>query len=156
MNGALKDTSLEASRFYRFLRTSMRMKTAMYRPLHASGLDITPEQWSVLSCLWEKDGLYSIEIAEKTGRNKHTISRIINLLLKKGLVRRERDPEDKRRAYVYLTDQGRKLEEPVTKVVEEFCAGVFRGVSEKEADKLQQTQERLLKNIAGLEAIYPF
>ncbi|MCF8038092.1 MAG: MarR family transcriptional regulator [Desulfohalobiaceae bacterium] len=147
MNRVAKEAVLETSNFYRFLRTSMRMKTALYRVLHARGLEITPEQWSVLSCLWEKEGLYSTEIAEKTGRDKHTISRIINLLLKKGLVRRQRDPQDKRRAYLYLSEKGRELERPVNAVVEDFCARVFRGVSESEVMQLQRIQERFLENI---------
>ncbi|MCF8105565.1 MAG: MarR family transcriptional regulator [Desulfohalobiaceae bacterium] len=153
MNWAARDAILETSKFYRFLRTSMRMKTSLYRVLHAHGLEITPEQWSVLSCLWEKEGQYSTEIAEKTGRDKHTISRIINLLLKKGIVRRQRDPQDKRRAHLYLTEKGRRLERPVNTVVEDFCAEVFHGVSEIEADRLQQIQERLLQNIKRLRGI---
>jgi len=150
MNSKHSAFPLHESTYYLIVRTSMHMKTALYRALHQSGLGVTPEQWSVLCCLWEKEGLYLTEITDKTGRDKYTISRIVNLLAKKGLVDSRLDPADKRRTNLYLTDKGRELQEPLTRLVEEFTAKVFQDFSAQDMEYAKRLTQGILHNIERL------
>jgi DNA-binding MarR family transcriptional regulator len=138
---------LDQSTYYLIIRTSMHLKTALYRALHSSGLGITPEQWSVLCCLWEEDGLNHAEIARRTCRDKFTITRIINLLEKKGLVHRMPDPRDRRRSNLHLTREGADLKEPLTQTVEEFSQKAFDGLSENDVEHLRRIQNKILHNL---------
>ncbi len=138
---------LDQSTYYLIIRTSMHLKTALYRVLHTSRLDITPEQWSVLCCLWEEDGLNHAEIARRTGRDKFTITRIINLLEKKELVRREPDSRDKRRSNIHLAQRGRELKEPLTETVDEFSEKAFEGLSLEDVEHLRRIQNTILNNL---------
>lgn len=141
---------LHESTYYLIVRTSMHMKTALYRALHQADMGVTPEQWSVLCCLWEKEGLYLAEITDKTGRDKYTISRIVNLLAKKGLVESRPNPEDKRRTNLYLTDKGRELQEPLTRLVEEFTAKLFQDFSDQDMEYAKRLTQGILDNIERL------
>lgn len=140
-------TPLADSQYYLVIRTAMHMKTALYRTLHQSGLGVTPEQWSVLSCLWHTDGQYHSELATKTGRDKFTISRIVSLLEKKGLVSSRPDPKDKRRSNVFLTHHGKALQEPVTEIVEHFSRDLFEGLSAEDIAALRRLLEHIVSNI---------
>ena len=141
---------LDESSYYLIVRTAMHMKTALYRSLHQAGIKVTPEQWSVLCCLWEKEGLYLTEITDMTGRDKYTISRIVNLLTKKGLVESRPDRADKRRTNLYLTPQGRELQEPLTRLVEDFTAKLFHGFSEQDIEQAKRLTQGILSNIEKL------
>jgi DNA-binding MarR family transcriptional regulator len=141
---------LNESLYYQIVRTAMHMKTGLYRALYNSGLGITPEQWSVLSCLWESEGLSPHEIGRRTGRDKFTISRILKLLEKKGLILKKPDPRDKRRNSIHLTSSGRELQAPLTRVVEEYCSSVFQDLTTDEIAYLQRVHERIIANIDRL------
>ncbi|MFO7803788.1 MAG: MarR family transcriptional regulator [Desulfovermiculus sp.] len=141
---------LDESTYYLIVRTAMHMKTALYRSLHQSGIGVTPEQWSVLCCLWEKESLYLTELTDMTGRDKYTISRIVNLLTKKGLVESRPDRADKRRTNLYLTPRGRELQEPLTRLVEDFTAKLFQGFSEQDIEQAKRLTQGILTNIEKL------
>jgi len=147
MNAIHQSFPLHQSTYYLIVRTSMHLKTALYRALHNSRLGITPEQWSVLCCLWENDGLNHAEIATCTGRDKFTITRIINLLEKKELVHRAPDSRDRRRSIIRLTQRGSELQEPLTETVEEFSKKAFAGLSEDDVEHLRRIQNTILHNL---------
>lgn len=57
----------------------------------------------------DNPGITVTEIAEQTNRTKGAVSQIITKLENKGLVRREKDPENPRRVCLFVTDDGFKL-----------------------------------------------
>lgn len=71
--------------------------------------DITPEQWSALNQIDKAQGLIQKEIAERTGKDKPTTTRILDLLEKKGLIYRKTGKTDRRSLLVYSTEQGRAI-----------------------------------------------
>tara|TARA_R110000868_G_scaffold408293_7_gene691094 strand:- start:49030 stop:49455 length:426 start_codon:yes stop_codon:yes gene_type:complete len=68
-------------------------------------VDITPEQWVLLSKL-ERATMNQTDLANGSFKDKHTISRILDLLVKKGFVVREKDPEDGRKYLISITNKG--------------------------------------------------
>ncbi|MNM92633.1 Transcriptional regulator SlyA [compost metagenome] len=71
--------------------------------------EITPEQWSVLNQIDTSEGLIQKEIAERTGKDKPTTTRILDHLESKGLVYKKIGPQDRRSYIVYSTDRGKEL-----------------------------------------------
>lgn len=67
---------------------------------------LSEPETSVLFCLGHSDGLRAQDISNITGRPKNSISRAVNLLLRKGQIRRVPDPNDKRQKSLYLTRSG--------------------------------------------------
>ncbi len=56
-----------------------------------------------------RDNFCLADIAESTGASMPAVSRAIDGLVRKGLVSREEDPEDRRRRLVSLTDEGHNV-----------------------------------------------
>ena len=74
---------------------------------------LTFPQFMVLEALLHKDSMTVGEIKDAILSSNGTIPVIINNLVKLGMVRRAKDPEDHRRSVVELTEQGRELIERV-------------------------------------------
>ncbi|MBW1771833.1 MAG: MarR family transcriptional regulator [Deltaproteobacteria bacterium] len=124
-----------------------QMKAGLKRAFQSKGYNITPEQWGVLSRLWVKDGIHQNTVAKRTSKDRHTITRILNLLEKKGLIRRVPDPEDKRRVNIYLTPEGKGLKSKLSPIVINFLKKCFAGLDEKDLKEMERIHRRILKNL---------
>lgn len=98
--------SFKISVFYRLMvRRSARFLNSTY--------DLSVAEWWTLGQLVvESPGTVS-GIVELTQNDKAQVSRAVTLLIEKGLVRKENNPEDKRSSLLFLTDEGQKLYEEV-------------------------------------------
>ncbi|MGB0347107.1 MAG: MarR family winged helix-turn-helix transcriptional regulator [Balneolaceae bacterium] len=87
-------------------RTYKVVRQDLINRFKKANIDITPEQWVLLNQL-EKKTLSQVDLASESFKDKHTVSRIIDLLRKKGFVDKEQDPDDGRRFLISLTELGR-------------------------------------------------
>jgi DNA-binding MarR family transcriptional regulator len=98
-------------------------------------LDITPEQWSVLYRIGEKDGQIQKDIAERAGKDHPTTTRILDGLAAKGFIEKRAGQRDRRSFEVFMTERGRSTLDRATPIehaaMEEACAGITR--EEREA-----------------------
>jgi DNA-binding MarR family transcriptional regulator len=105
-------------------------------------------QEMVLIELWREDGLRGGELAARLGVEPPTITKMLRRLERCGFVDRRPDPSDARSFRVYLTDEGRSLEEPVARCWEKVEEKTFAGMGAGE----RRTFHRLLTKVrANLE-----
>jgi DNA-binding MarR family transcriptional regulator len=142
---------LDNSPGYLVGRLSVEMSAVLHRTFQAHGFDVTTEQWIVLSRLWEQDGLHQSQVAERTGKDRHNIARILALLERRRLISRRPDPGDKRRKRVYLTARGRAMQARLTPLAVELLHRVCRGLSQKDLDDLFRVGRRMLNNLKVLQ-----
>ena len=83
--------------------------------------DVTLPQFRALVVLAVRGPQRSIDIAEELGVNPSTGTRMLDRLIRKGLVRRTRSASDRRVVRLRLTPTGREL---VDKILEERRAGL--------------------------------
>lgn len=97
-----KEIGIYIDRTYKVVRQDLinRFKRA--------GINITPEQWVLLSKV-EHQSFSQADLASESFKDKHTVSRILDLLEKKGLVSRKQDPDDGRRYLISLTEKGTEI-----------------------------------------------
>jgi DNA-binding MarR family transcriptional regulator len=69
--------------------------------------DVSPAYGSVLVPLFEEDGLRIGELARRSRLAKQTMTTMVRLCERDGLVRREPDPVDGRASRIYLTERAR-------------------------------------------------
>ena len=83
----------------------------------AEGLDITPEQYFILYKLFIKDGVPQVQLADSAFGDFPNMTRILDGLEKKKLIRRQKDPKDRRKYLILLTEKGRssmnELKKPI-------------------------------------------
>src|SRR6266508_1947870 len=66
-------------------------------------------QWAVLLFLWAQDGQSQTELSRQVAIEDATMVRTIDRMERDGLVRRVRNPHDRRQLNIFLTDKGRSL-----------------------------------------------
>jgi len=77
--------------------------------IYEQEFDLSVWQWRIIAVLGEHDGLTSTEVAQRTLMDKPTVSRAAASLLERGILERQIDREDRRRAPMRLTDEGRAI-----------------------------------------------
>lgn len=114
-----------------------------------AGFDLTPEQWSVLNRLMEKDGINQNRLAERTVKDRHNINRILNQLEKKGYIERRHDSSDKRVHLIFLTKSGRITNEKLFPKFLDHLHQRFKGIGLEDLDCLRRMLRTMYRNIEG-------
>lgn len=111
-------------------------------------LPITPEQFSVLSHLWQKDGLQQTELALCTNRNRANVTRILDILEREHIIQRMDDVNDRRVFRIYLTQKGRSLKEATAKCAEQSIKDSLKGLTKAEIDTCKKVLLKIKSNVA--------
>lgn len=109
--------------------TTGRANALCQKWLEPHGLSLS--QWVVLSCLWRAGDLSIGELAELTGNGVPATSRIVDRMADRGLVRRARDPQDKRSIRIVSTEKGDGLTHLAT-FYEQVNDALLDGFSQEE------------------------
>ena len=144
----MSDYNFDDSYGYLINRAAHRLTYELHLTFQAKGLDITPEQWAVLNRLWEQDGLSQVELAERTFKDKPGMTRILNLLEKKGVVIRRRDAEDGRVLHVFLTQAGKDLKQKLIPCAQEVLVKGGQNLTKEELSQFKRTLKKILDNLA--------
>ena len=111
--------------------------------------DVTLQQYNVLRILRgsHPDPLPTLEIGNRLIEQTPGITRLLDRLEEKGLVRRERCKADRRMVHCWITPAGLALLEALDLPIEEADALCHAGLSETEVDNL-------IDALAGIRASY--
>ncbi|MBW4840132.1 MAG: MarR family transcriptional regulator [Paenibacillaceae bacterium] len=113
--------------------------------------EITPEQWSVLNQIDRANGLIQKEIADRTGKDKPTTTRIIDLLESKGFIFKQAGKQDRRSFLVYSTERGKEIIRetlPIEQSVTEEVKGIMSG---EEYELLMELLQRIQIHLSDIE-----
>ena len=112
--------------------------------------DLTYVQWLPLYKLAMKQGNTVASLARELEIDAGAMTRSMDRLEAKGLVRRERSTSDRRVVFLVLTAEGRKVARKVPAVLSEVLNGHLQGFSNEEWQLLLQFLNRMLANGQGL------
>lgn len=106
---------------YLLAKASQRWNELLYERFVRDGYDdVRPSYGSVLVPLFEEDGLRMGELARRSRVAKQTMTTLVRLTERNGLVRRVRDPDDGRAFRIYLTERSRAFRPVVESAVAEL------------------------------------
>ena len=111
-----------------------------------SAHDMTHVQWLPLYKLVMKEGNTVAGLARELGIDPGSMTRSLDRLEAKGMVRRERSTEDRRVVHLVLTDEGRKVAQEVPAVLSSVMNGHLRGFSDPEWQQLLEFLNRMMTN----------
>ncbi|WP_152399861.1 MarR family winged helix-turn-helix transcriptional regulator [Paenibacillus cellulositrophicus] len=121
-----------------------------YMALHLKDDDITPEQWTVIKRLSEQDGITQKDLAWIADKDQANLTKILDILERKHLVRRSRNEEDRRSFLIYITEEGRKLHgEVVGRINRLYREEVLAGIPESELALFSEMLKRINRNIGA-------
>jgi len=109
---------------------------------------ITVAQWAVLVVLWETDGLAQKELSERVAVETPTLSRTLDRMERDGLVKRERNVQDRRQVHVNLTEHGAALWRDLVPEAEANLERALDGFDENEEAVLRGLLKRVIGNMS--------
>ena len=124
-----------------------RIKKGFFDKLQENGINITPEQYLVLDILWDQQSLSQQNIADIIQKDKNSVTKIIDSLEKKSLVRRVVDKKDRRINKIELTDEAMALEKLTTEVAINFMNEVVKDIDKQELDNFVNVMQRMKNNL---------
>ncbi|MEW5773601.1 MAG: MarR family transcriptional regulator [Thermodesulfobacteriota bacterium] len=139
---------LQDSLGYLVHRVSLAMAGRLNRDFAAAGYDVTVEQWKVLVRLWDAEGATHAELSARIGKNKASITRLVDGLERRGLVKRVAGRRDRRCKRVLLTEAGRSLREGLMALVHAALAEAQAGIPAERMDLCKDVLRRVLGNIS--------
>ena len=107
--------------------------------------DVTPQQYNVLRILRGAgdEGLPTLEIAQRMIEQAPGITRLLDRLEAKSLVRRERCTHDRRQVLCYITAEGLKLLARLDRPIDEADEGTMAGLTRAETKTLVLLLEKV-------------
>lgn len=124
-----------------------RIKKCFFDKLQENGINITPEQYLVLDILWDKQPLSQQNIADIIQKDKNSVTKIIDSLEKKNLVKRSMDKKDRRINQIELTEEADALKKTTTQVAIEFMNGAIKGIKKQDLDTFVDVMRQLKNNL---------
>ncbi len=137
-----------------YLHMMSRVRTAAFRYLEIamreSGIeDLPPSYGDVVFVIGKRGPLEIGEVGRLVGKDKSTVTSVVNDLVKKGYVEKTRDDEDRRRVRVTLTDKARRAQGELFRISKTFNRRFLKGFTDQEQKQLADFMERLLENAEG-------
>jgi DNA-binding MarR family transcriptional regulator len=139
------EEKLEEVLFYLIEKTNKVVRRYSQVRFIEAGIDLTVDQWLVLKKISDSGQLTQIELANAIFKDRGSITRILDLLLVKKLVRKE-GGDDKRVYNVSLTAAGEKFVSQALAVVKDVRRHGLEGISETELKTLRTTLQKIIQN----------
>lgn len=114
-------------------------------------LGITVDQWGVLLLLTESDGgMSNTQLAESMVKDKPTMTRMVDVLVRKSLVVRRADKDDRRQQRISLTARGRATAKKAEPIVARVRKDVGSALTAAQRETLIDCLDRLNARIERL------
>ena len=128
-------------------KASQRWNELLSERFRAYGFgEVRPSYGSVLLPLFEQDGLRMSEIAARARLSKQTMTTLVRLCERDGLVLRRADPSDGRAFRIQLTDRAHAFKPVADEILAELDAKVLTTLGTHR----QQTLVQALKGVIDL------
>lgn len=109
--------------------------------------DISTAQWFLLRVLWEEEGLSQRELSERVNTTEPTTQSALLRMEKQGIIRRAKNPDDRRANRIFLTPKGRKLEQKMIPYAMEVVDVAARGFTPEELATLKRLINKVRANL---------
>ncbi|HML35607.1 MarR family winged helix-turn-helix transcriptional regulator [Sporomusa sphaeroides] len=126
-------------------KTNTKLKNELLQRLKE--YDVTPEQWAILNCLWEQEGVTPKELSDRIDKDKPNTNRILEKLQMKELIVRKPHPVDKRAFQIFLTDKGWAVREQLIPRAKELLDKATTGIDEHKVTELKNMLNQIYYNI---------
>ncbi len=107
---------------------------------------IVTSHGDIIYALIQKPKMTMAEIAAKIGKDKSTVTALVDKLVKLGYVSKERGTEDTRIIYVTLTRKGLDLKPVFDEISQKVLDVFYADVSEKEKEGIFQILNKIYNN----------
>src|SRR5438477_377100 len=134
-------------------KATQRWNELLQERFRAAGWSaVRPSYGSILVPLFEEDGLRMGELARRARLSKQTMTTMVRLLERDGLVRRQRDPDDGRAFRIVLTANARRFV-PLAEGGSAFTFTMFQAPGQPD-EQFEGQYQSLLREFENLELLF--
>lgn len=137
---------LDSVIFYYVEKAIKSYRQFAQKELKKAGLKITVDQWLTLNCLNDHPEISQKELAEMVFKDTASVTRIIELLVQAGYLKRATHDSDGRRAVLQITKQGKSLLEKAAKVVSSYRKQAQEGIAAKDIESAKRVMAAISDN----------
>ena len=142
----MADPRLQDVLFYSLESATKAYRRFAQNRLHAAGIDITIDQGMVLKAIHETPDITLQRVGTTVFKDFASITRIVQGLERKGLLRRKPHPTDGRRSALVLTRAGESLIRRVEPLAQANRRQALEGIDPEEIARLRQLLRRIVEN----------
>src|SRR5690606_21225691 len=128
-------------------RVSLLLNRFLSQQFKNKGVNLTREQWSVLAVLWKTDGCSQQVIANSTSRDKPSVTRLVDNLVRDGYVIRKNHENDRRLNLIFLTEKGKEVEKVVMEIVDATIEKATKGLSDEQIVAIRDAFQVVYENL---------
>ena len=128
-------------------RTSKMIDNHVQELFCEKDICLTKIQWVFLKKVQEQNGVPQQELAFLTGRDKTSLTRLVNTMEKKNLVARIPSKLDKRINNIYITKKGALLYNETLPIIEKFVVGLQENISSEEITQTIRVIKKIQENL---------
>jgi MarR family transcriptional regulator, organic hydroperoxide resistance regulator len=128
-------------------RAAIIIRKRLSIKLQEKGYDITPEEFALLSRLWENDGIPQSELVEKTLKDKTRVTRLLGRLIDKSYVMKEVDVSDRRNYIVSLTKQGKDMRIEIIPMIIDLMKHAVGGIDSADVEVTKKVLKKVFNNL---------
>ncbi|WP_343305732.1 MarR family transcriptional regulator [Chitinophaga niabensis] len=143
----MHDTFVSNPSFFKLDATLKKIRNYWQKSFDALNKDITVDQWLLVENLYKHKRITHNELARLTSKDITTVSRIIELLVKKELVERQGSTDDRRKVFVQLTPAGVNKYKDVRPLVLEMRKTGWKNLTEADYSELTRILDVIYSNI---------
>lgn len=140
------DYRIDESVGYLIKRVRAALSTAIDREL--ADFDVSHDQWSILIMIATARGDTAAELSREMCCETSSMTRMLDRLEAKGLVRRTRSEDDRRVVHLAITESGQALADRLPELMIRVMNRHLAGFSLDEVESLKGFLRRMLENAA--------
>lgn len=114
--------------------------------VRANGLKV-PE-WRVLACLYDCDGMMVTDLAERALMEQSRMTKVVDQMVKRELVRRKTDSKDKRKVRVHLTRTGETVARNLVDEANRHEKELMSDLADTDAARIKAVLKALLNRLS--------
>ena len=118
---------------------------------HLAKYKVLPGQFPALVMLYEQDSLTQAELCKRIQVEQPTMANTLNRMERDGLIQRETDPADKRRALVHLTARAKGFKKELMDMARKVPGAALSGLSSSDQDALFRLLGQMVDNLQDEE-----
>lgn len=115
--------------------------------MREKNLPITPDQFRLLTHLWQNDGCSQQELAAGSLRDRANVTRIIDILEREGIVERTDHESDRRIFKIQLTKKGKAIEKDAMACGRAAINDALKGVSKSDLEICMKVLNKTIENL---------
>jgi len=131
--------------FYTLEKSIKSYRQYAQKQLIMNNFDITIDQWLILKSIKENSGLTQQQIGINVFKDYASVTRIIELLVKKNYLQRVTHT-DKRRFILRMTNEAEDLMRSIQKVINANRRKALDGIDEDKLISLKETLNKIIDN----------